>query len=59
MKFKRKFAESCENGPELSKYILMKRIKPVEHYNYMIRMNSKVEKTKIVSEIGIFGITIR
>jgi hypothetical protein len=36
----------------------MERIKPVEHYNFLIRNKRGIEKLKCVTELGIFGIAI-
>ena len=36
----------------------MEKIKPVEHLNYIVKPNKNVEKIRVVTEIGIFGISI-
>lgn len=44
---------------ELFTYILMKRILPEEHFNYIITpYNTDAQRMKCASEIGIFGISI-
>ena len=39
-------------------YILMKLVKPHINLNYIVKANTKVEKKKLISEIGIFGVLI-
>ncbi len=55
----RKIAESLKDESDLESYILMERIKPVEHHNYLIRNLRGIDKLNCVTELGIFGITIR
>ena len=52
-------AESIKDECELEQYILMERIRPIEHLNYLVCQNKISERLRVVSEIGIFGITIR
>ena len=55
----RKIAENIKNEEELYAYILMERIKPDEHDNYLIKQAKKqVKKEACVAELGILGLTI-
>ena len=56
----RNFADNIKNEEELYSYVLMERILPEEHENYIITPNSnQCEKRMCVFELGIFGISIR
>jgi hypothetical protein len=54
----RKIAESISNEEELYKYVLMERIKPDEHDNYLVTQTKPVKKEPCVAELGIIGLTI-
>jgi hypothetical protein len=51
-------AENIKRESDLEEFVLMERIKPVEHYNYIVQMFQKVERIAVHTELGIFGITL-
>jgi hypothetical protein len=54
----RKFVQTLNDKNDLMGYILMKLVKPSINLNYIVKANTKVEKKKLISEIGIFGVLI-
>ena len=57
---KRNFYESLANKKELLGYILMKIVNPTINQNDMITTKkSNFIKEDLISELGIFGVTIR
>lgn len=54
----KKFVQTLNDKNDLMGYILMKLVKPSINLNYIVKANTKVEKKKLISEIGIFGVLI-
>ena len=57
--FLRNKAASILDESDLNAYILMDRIKPVEHYNFLLKQFKTIERLKVTTELGLFGLTIR
>uniref|UniRef100_A0AC35TT70 Glutathione synthetase n=1 Tax=Rhabditophanes sp. KR3021 TaxID=114890 RepID=A0AC35TT70_9BILA len=43
---------------EMKSYILMQKLSPLIVENYLVRSNKDIQKTKVVSELGIYGYLI-
>lgn len=50
--------KKLEQGAGLAAYVLMQRIKPVEHKAVMVR-NGKHKEEDTLSELGVFGVYLK
>lgn len=52
-------ADEVIDETDLESFVLMERIRPVEHFNYLVNQFESIKRIKVVTELGIFGITIK